>query len=63
MAKKLSQNARGLYLSGTPGLEHAIDRRKGFNDALKQGGRSDVVIQDDKPGNYSRSLGMEITEQ
>jgi inositol transport system substrate-binding protein len=61
-AKLLSQNAKILYLAGSPGFIHSQDRRIGFNDALKEGGRTDVVILSDMSGNYLMDQGMKVAE-
>jgi inositol transport system substrate-binding protein len=61
-AKLLPQNAKILYLAGTAGLDHSRDRRIGFNDALKEAGRTDVTTLADMDGDYVRDKGMKITE-
>jgi inositol transport system substrate-binding protein len=61
-AELLPQNAKVLYLAGTAGLDHSRDRRIGFNDALKDAGRTDVQILADMDGDYVRANGMRITE-
>jgi inositol transport system substrate-binding protein len=61
-AKLLPRNANVLYLAGTAGLDHSRDRRIGFNDALKEAGRTDVTILADMDGDYVRDKGMKITE-
>jgi inositol transport system substrate-binding protein len=61
-AKLLPQNAKILYLAGSPGFIHSQDRRIGFNDALKTGGRTDVVILSDMSGNYLMDQGMKVAE-
>jgi inositol transport system substrate-binding protein len=61
-AKLLPQGANVLYLAGTAGLDHSRDRRIGFNDALKEAGRTDVTILADMDGDYVRDKGMKITE-
>jgi inositol transport system substrate-binding protein len=61
-AKLLPQNANILYLAGTAGLDHARDRRDGFNAAIKDAGRTDITILSDMDGDYTREKGMKITE-
>jgi inositol transport system substrate-binding protein len=61
-AKLLPQNANILYLAGTAGLDHAKDRRDGFNAAIKDAGRTDITILSDMDGDYTREKGMKITE-
>ncbi|MEN9891957.1 MAG: hypothetical protein RLY78_2252 [Pseudomonadota bacterium] len=60
MAKALPQGAKVLYLQGTPGLYHSMEREQGFMAALKA--RKDVNVLSSLSGNYSRAEGMKITE-
>ncbi len=60
MAKALPQGAKVLYLQGTPGLYHSMEREQGFMAALKA--RKDVSVLSSLSGNYSRAEGMKITE-
>ena len=59
-AKALPQGAKVLYLQGTPGLYHSMEREQGFMAALKA--RKDVNVLSSLSGNYSRAEGMKITE-
>jgi inositol transport system substrate-binding protein len=61
-AKLLPRDAKVLYLAGTAGLDHSRDRRIGFNDALKEAGRTDITILADMDGDYVRDKAMKITE-
>jgi inositol transport system substrate-binding protein len=61
-AKLLPQNAQILYLAGTAGLDWAKERRDGFNNALKDAGRTDVKVLADIDGDALREKGMKITE-
>jgi inositol transport system substrate-binding protein len=61
-AKLLPKDAKVLYLAGTAGLDHSRDRRIGFNDALKEAGRTDITILADMDGDYVRDKAMKITE-
>jgi len=61
MKANLPQNAKILYLQGTPGLFHSIERLQGFTEAcLDQ--RPDIELLASLPGNYDRAEGMKITE-
>jgi len=61
MKEHLPQDAKILYLQGTPGLYHSVERLQGFTDAcLKE--RPDVTLLASLSGNYDRSQGMKITE-
>lgn len=62
MAESLPENAKVLYLAGTAGMDHSAARREGFNDALKNAGRTDVQILADLDGDYQMSKAMQITE-
>ncbi|SFY33182.1 inositol transport system substrate-binding protein [Paracoccus pantotrophus] len=59
MKEKLPQDAKILYLQGTPGLYHSQERKKGFEEALE---RPDVTILASLSGNYDRAEGMKVTE-
>jgi inositol transport system substrate-binding protein len=61
-ARILPPNAQILYLAGSAGLFHSIERRDGFNDALRAAGRNDVVILSDMDGDYQMATAMRITE-
>jgi inositol transport system substrate-binding protein len=61
MKENLPQNAKILYLQGTPGLSHSTERWNGFKEALLDQ-RSDVTVLANLSGNYERAKGMQITE-
>lgn len=61
MAKVLPKNANIVYLSGTEGLNHTIDRRKGIQDALLDK-RSDVKLLAEKTANYDRTEGLKVMQ-
>jgi inositol transport system substrate-binding protein len=61
MVKHLPQNAKIVYLAGTPGYSHARDRRRGFLDTLAAS-RPDVQVIADQTGNYERARGMQLME-
>lgn len=61
MAKKLPQNAKVLYLSGTPGLYHSVERQEGFYDAMAKQ-RPDVEILAEMTGEYQRDKAMRVVE-
>lgn len=62
MAESLPQNAKVLYLAGTSGAQHSVERHDGFLDALKEAGRDDVEILAELDGNYEMAKGMQYTE-
>lgn len=62
LAEKLQENAKILYLAGTAGMQHSVDRREGLVDALKDAGRDDVTILADQDGDYLRDEAMSIME-
>lgn len=61
MAKVLPQNAKIVYLAGTLGMDHAIDRRRGIQDSLLDV-RPDVELLAEQTGDYDRLMGMNIME-
>lgn len=60
MAAKLPKNAKILYLQGTPGLYHSVERLQGFTKAMQS--RKDVSVLASLSGHYNRAEGMKITE-
>jgi inositol transport system substrate-binding protein len=62
MVEHLPQNAKIVYLAGTPGYSHSRDRRAGFFDTLAAAGRSDVTLLAEQTANYERARGMQIME-
>jgi inositol transport system substrate-binding protein len=61
MAEHLPQNAKVVYISGTPGYSHSRDRRQGFIDTLTSA-RPDVTVIADQTGMYMRADAMRIME-
>ncbi len=61
LAEVLPQNAKVLYLGGTPGLAHTTARWEGFQDGCLKV-RTDVQLLDQQTGNYVRAEGMSLTE-
>lgn len=62
LSEKLPENAKILYLAGTAGMQHSVDRRNGLVDALSEAGRDDVEIIADQDGDYLRDEAMTIME-
>lgn len=60
MAKKLSGKGNIVELQGTPGSAPAIDRKKGFEEALKA--HADLKIIASQSGDFRRSNGKEVME-
>lgn len=60
MVEKLPQNAKILYISGTPGLAHSTDRHDGFMEAISI--RSDIQVLTEQTGMYERAKGMQVME-
>lgn len=61
MKENLPENAKVLYLEGTPGLYHSVERWEGFKAAcLDQ--RTDLELLAKQNGNYERAKGMQIAE-
>ena len=61
MAKVLPENAKVVYLGGTPGMDHSIDRRRGIQDALLNK-RPDVELLSEQAADYDRTRGMKVME-
>ena len=61
MAEKLPENAQILYLSGTPGLYHSIERHDGFLETLGDK-RPDVKLLAEQTGEYQRAKGQQVVE-
>jgi inositol transport system substrate-binding protein len=61
MIKHLPQNAKIVYLMGSPGYDHSRDRRAGFLDTLTKA-RPDITVLADQTANYMRDQGMKIME-
>ena len=60
MAKKLNGKGNIVELQGTPGSAPAIDRKKGFEEALKA--HPDMKIIASQSGDFRRSNGKEVME-
>ena len=59
MKANLPKDAKVLYLQGTLGLYHSVERLKGFTEALQ---RPDVKVLATQSGDYDRAAGMKVTE-
>lgn len=62
LATTLPDNAKVLYLAGTSGAQHSVERHDGFLDALAEAGRGDVEILAELDANYEMAKGMQFTE-
>src|SRR5947208_9351100 len=60
LAKKLNGKGNIVELQGTPGAAPAIDRKKGFEEALKN--FPDLKIIKSQTGEFTRAKGKEVTE-
>jgi galactofuranose transport system substrate-binding protein len=60
MAKATGGNAKVIELEGTTGASPAIDRKKGFDDAIKQCPGMQVVVSQD--GDFTRAKGQSVAE-
>lgn len=61
MAENLPENAKVLYLSGTPGLYHSVERHDGFYETMADL-RPDVEILAEMTGEYTRDKAMKVVE-
>lgn len=61
MAEKLAENAKVLYLSGTPGLYHSVERQEGFYETIEEL-RPDVEIIADMTGEYTRDKAQKVVD-
>jgi inositol transport system substrate-binding protein len=61
MAEHLPQNAKIIYLSGTPGYSHTRDRRRGFFETITAK-RPDVELLSEQTANYLRATSMQVME-
>ena len=61
MAENLPENAKVLYLSGTPGLYHSVERHDGFYETMAQK-RPDVQMLAEMTGEYTRDKAMKVME-
>jgi simple sugar transport system substrate-binding protein len=60
LAKKTNGKATIIELEGTPGAAPAIDRKKGFDEGIKQ--FADMKIVASQSGDFRRSGGKEVME-
>lgn len=61
MAQTLKENAKVLYLSGTPGLYHSVQRQEGFMETIAQE-RPDIQILAEMTGEYYRDRAMKVVD-
>ncbi len=60
LAKKAGGEARIIELQGTPGAAPAIDRKKGFEEAIKAHPEMKIIAS--QSGDFRRSGGKEVAE-
>lgn len=60
MTEALGGSGKILEIRGQPGYTTAIERSKGFTDAMKN--ESGIEIIDSQPGNWSRAKAQEVME-
>jgi simple sugar transport system substrate-binding protein len=60
LAKKLNGKGNVVELQGTPGAAPAIDRKKGFEEAIAK--HPDIKIIKSQSGNFNRAQGKEAME-
>jgi ABC-type sugar transport system substrate-binding protein len=60
MAKATGGTAKIIELEGTTGASPAIDRKKGFDDAIKQCSGMQVVVS--QSGDFTRAKGQSVAE-
>jgi ABC-type sugar transport system substrate-binding protein len=60
MAKATDGNATIIELEGTTGASPAIDRKKGFDDAIKECSGMKIVVSQD--ADFTRAKGQSVTE-
>ena len=60
MARATDGNAKIIELEGTTGASPAIDRKKGFDDAIKECSGMQVVVSQD--GDFTRAKGQSVAE-
>lgn len=61
MAEVLPENAKVLYLSGTPGLYHSVQRHDGFYETMAEK-RPDVGLMAEMTGEYTRDKAQKVVE-
>ena len=62
MATVLPQDAKVLYMEGSPGYDHTRLRKQGFEEAITEAGRSDVKIIASQTANYDKAEAMTLME-
>jgi ABC-type sugar transport system substrate-binding protein len=60
MAKATNGNAKIIELEGTTGASPAIDRKKGFDDAIKDCSGMQILVSQD--GDFTRAKGQSVAE-
>jgi ribose transport system substrate-binding protein len=60
MAKATGGSGKIIELEGTTGASAAIDRKKGFDDAIKQCSGMKIVVSQD--GDFTRAKGQSVAE-
>ena len=60
LAKAMNGNAKILQLEGFPGSSPAINRRKGFENAIKA--HPGMTIVRSQPADFERAKGRQVTE-
>jgi simple sugar transport system substrate-binding protein len=60
LAKKLNGKGNVVELQGTPGAAPALDRKKGFQEAIKE--NPDIKIIKSQTGEFTRAKGKEVME-
>ncbi|MFV0362528.1 MAG: sugar ABC transporter substrate-binding protein [Suipraeoptans sp.] len=61
MAENLEDGAKVLYLSGTPGLYHSVERHDGFYETIEEL-RPDVELVAEMTGEYTRDKAQKVVE-
>ena len=61
MVEKLPENAKVLYMEGTPGYYHSTERWEGFKAACLDK-RPDIKLLSSQSGEYEKDRGMKVTE-
>lgn len=60
LAEKLGGKGNIIELQGTPGADPAIERKKGFEEAIAK--HADMKIIKSQSGNFNRAQGKEVTQ-
>jgi len=61
LADELPESAKILYLSGTPGLYHSVERHDGFCETLQEK-RPDIELLAEMTGEYTRDRAQKVVE-